>query len=369
MRDGDAFVSAPRSDLPQAVERRSRQFSFGLRARGALALAALAGYLAVMCLLVFVQESETLRALESIDAAAARPGDVRLRTEALRAERIEDAAALVAIGFTGIFLLGAAILRFLVTVDRRAHELELVRRKDFHQEKMAAIGSLAAGVLTEIGNPIAAIDGLARAMKEEREGRPAASLACTPEAILEQTARLMVVAHQISEFAAPQPSHRQLVDLNAVVESAIGLLRFDETIRAMRVELALDRQLPAIPGMTDRLVQAVMCIIGNAADAVRAGPARRGALRISTCRSGAAVALSIADDGVGMTEAVRRRAFEPFFSTKPRGQGTGLGLPLCRSIAEDHGGRIELESAPFRGTRVTITLPIASPGLPPDPSA
>jgi signal transduction histidine kinase len=364
MRDADAFM--PAAGL---APRRSPRFSpVGLRARGALALAALAAYLAVMCLLVVLQESATFSALASIEAAAPPSAQVGLRIEALREDRIEGAAALVAIGFTGIVLLGAAILRFLVAVDRRAHALELERRKDFHQEKMAAIGSLAAGVLTEIGNPIAAIDGFARAMKDEREGRRGAALACTPEAILEQTARLMAIAHQIAEFAAPQPSHRQLVDLNAVVETAIGLLRFDDAMRAIRVDLALDRQLPAIPGMTDRLVQLVMSLVGNAADALRCAPSPGGRVLVSTAFGSGAVRLVIADDGAGMTAAVRRRAFEPFFSTKPPGKGTGLGLPLCQSIAHDHGGRIELESAPDRGTRVTITLPIVHPSPASDPS-
>lgn len=348
------------------------------------------------------RREEAARALRA--AADQLHVEAERRTAGLRERARRDAFVLIFVGLVGIVVLGVAIFRFLARIaadltavrlravaivdgdvappaapldevgqlataieelaralDRRERDLEIERRQRFHDEKMAAIGSLAAGVLTEIGNPIAAIDGFARAMKDAGAASGTAALAaCRPEAILEQTARLMIVARQIEEFTAPQPSQRQLVDINAVVETALGLLRYDETMRAIRVEIALDRQLPAVPGTTDRLVQLVMNLCGNAADALRDRPRGTAVLRIATARTPDGVALSIQDNGAGMGEYVRTRAFEPFFSTKPRGQGTGLGLPLCRSIVEDHGGRIALDSAPGRGTRVTIALPLAA---------
>jgi len=323
--------------------------------------------------------------------------------DSLRTQIRRDAIVLVVTGFVGIAILGFAILRFLgrlsaelTTVRQRAvdivdgrvtppaapldevgqlsaaidqlgtalaarrNELEIERRKRFHEEKMAAIGSLAAGVLTEIGNPIAAIDGFARAMKDADAARPEGEReGDRADAILEQTARLLVVARQIEEFTAPRPLQRQLVDINGVIEAALGFLRYDEAMRSIRVELALDRQLPAVSGIPDRLVQLVMNLVGNAADALAAKPRGEARVSIATRRAADAVVLEVADNGSGMRDEVRRRAFEPFFSTKPHGQGTGLGLPLCNSIVGDHGGRIHVESAPGRGTSVTIRLPFA----------
>jgi len=259
--------------------------------------------------------------------------------------------------FDEVGQLAGAINELAVALDRREHDLELERRKAFHHEKMAAIGSLAAGVLTEIGNPIAAIDGYARAMKDGQEpGGTPAGRGISPDAILEQTARLTVIAHEIAELAAPQPSQRQLIDLNGVVEKALGLLRFDDAMRGVDMAVSLDRQLPALPGMTDRLVQLVMNLVGNAADAVRERPGQGGRIRIATRRSGDCAILDIGDNGVGMADDVRRRAFEPFFSTKPA--GTGLGLSLCRSIVDEHHGDIELRSQPLVGTQVTVSLPL-----------
>lgn len=335
--------------------------------------------------------------------------EVGQHADSLRAQIRSDAMVLVVTGFVGIAVLGFAILRYLsrlsaeltavrqravdivdgkvtppaapldevgqlaAAIDQlatalaeRRNQLEIERRKRFHEEKMAAIGSLAAGVLTEIGNPIAAIDGFARAMKDGDAVRSAAG--CRDEsgsgdqradAILEQTARLLVVARQIEEFTAPRPLQRQLVDVNGVVEAALGFLRYDESMRAIRVELALDRQLPAVTGIPDRLVQLVMNLVGNAADALAGKPRGEARVSIATRRAADAVVLEVADNGSGMREEVRARAFEPFFSTKPHGQGTGLGLPLCRSIVGDHGGLIHVDSAPGRGTSVTIRLPFA----------
>jgi signal transduction histidine kinase len=325
--------------------------------------------------------------------------------DSLRLQVRRDAIVLVATGLVGIAILGFAILRFLgrlsaeltaarlravdivdgkvappaapqdevgqlsAVIDQlaaalaaRRNELEIERRKRFHEEKMAAIGSLAAGVLTEIGNPIAAIDGFARAMKDGDAARLENGSGNGDEpadAILEQTARLLVVARQIEEFTAPRPLQRQLVDVNGVVEAALGFLRYDESMQSIRVELALDRQLPAVTGIPDRLVQLVMNLVGNAADALAGKPRGEARVSIATRRAADAVVLEVADNGTGMREEVRARAFEPFFSTKPHGQGTGLGLPLCNSIVGDHGGLIHVDSAPGRGTSVTIRLPFA----------
>ena len=351
------------------------------------------------------QVAHRLRRGAALLHATASQHAMTIRTQA----RI-DAVVLVVTGLVGIVILGAAILRFLgrlsaeltaarlravdmvdgkvtppaapldevgqlsAAIDQlaaalaeRRNELEIERRKRFHEEKMAAIGSLAAGVLTEIGNPIAAIDGFARAIKDaDGQGRGGDAAEGRADAILEQTSRLLVVARQIEEFTAPQPSQRQLVDLNAVVEAALGFLRYDETMRSIEVALALDRQLPAVIGIPDRLVQLVMNLVGNAADALRGRPRGEARVSIATRRAADAVVLEVADNGGGMRQEVLARAFEPFFSTKPHGQGTGLGLPLCRSIVEDHGGRIHVESASGRGTSVTIRIPFA-PHEPPLP--
>lgn len=245
-------------------------------------------------------------------------------------------------------------------LERRERDLDIERRHVAHQEKLAAIGSMAAGVLSEIGNPIAAIDGLARAMVEaQRSGESAPPPApwFDPQQILKETARLGAITHEISELAAPPAAQWQLVSLNQAVGKSLALLRYEPRLERVAVAARLDAQLPAVMGIAERLVQLVMNLVGNAADAVAALPPGERRVEVVTRLADGGIELSVVDNGGGMTDAVRERAFEPLFTTKPPGRGTGLGLPLCRAVAHEHGGRIELESARGQGTRVTVWLP------------
>ena len=143
------------------------------------------------------------------------------------------------------------------------------------------------------------------------------------------------------------------------MDNAVRLLHYDIRARVVGIAMDLDHQLPAFPGTADKLGHLVMNLAGNAVDAMGDYRAGEPGIRIATSGSAEGVVLEVGDRGQGMSEAVRTRAFEPFFSTKPAGHGTGLGLPLCQSIVDEHGGTIRLESAPGRGTRVMVTFPHA----------
>ncbi len=249
---------------------------------------------------------------------------------------------------------------------RHERDLAIERRNVMHQEKLAAIGSMAAGVLREIGNPIAAIDGYARAMVDAQRsgelGPAAAGERCDPRQILHETARLVAITHEISELAAAPASQRQLASLNEIVTQAIALLRYEPRLKAVTVVPALDPQLPAVMAIADRLVLLLINLVMNAVDATAALAPRTGRIELAARCAGGGVELCVSDNGCGMSDAVRERAFEPLFTTKPAGRGTGLGLSLCRSIAHDHGGHIMLESAAGQGTRVSVWIPLDASG-------
>lgn len=243
---------------------------------------------------------------------------------------------------------------------RRERDLNVERRNVMHQEKLAAIGSMATGVLREIGNPIAAIDGLAQAMVEaQRSGdlAPPPAPWCDPAQILQETAKLAAITHEIAELAAPPASQWQLASLNEVVAKSLALLHYEPRLEGMALASSLDAQLPAVMGIADRLVQLVMNLVVNAADAVATLPPRTRRIEVTTRRAEGGMELCVSDNGIGMNEAVQARAFEPLFTTKPAGCGTGLGLPLCRSVVLEHGGRIDVQSAPGQGTTVLVWLP------------
>lgn len=249
-----------------------------------------------------------------------------------------------------------AVNNMASTLDKHEKDLMVERQKYFHQEKMAAIGALAAGVAHEIGNPIAAISGIAQEMAERRVARcqsPECET-CRPDLIQVQTQRLAAITREISSFAAHQTVEPQLLDLNALLRSTSSLLRYDKRLRRVALTLDLDDQLPAIYGVADQLTQVVMNLLINSMDALEGTSDRPLTITLSTRVENESVSLTVQDNGHGMDKETLSRAFEAFYTTKSAGKGTGLGLSLCYSIMEKNGGSISIESTPGVGTSVKV---------------
>jgi len=242
-------------------------------------------------------------------------------------------------------------------LDEREKELVIARQKYFHQEKMAAVGGLAAGVAHEIGNPIAAMSGVLQEMIYEQSSEAPKACASDKLKVLQtQIQRLSSITREISEFSAPQPMERQLLDLNGLARTTSGLMSYDKRMRRINLQLDLDSQLPAIFGVADQLTQVIMNLLINAADALANIKDEEQSIILRTELSGDQVKLSVTDNGSGMDEVTLARVFEAFFTTKKK--GNGLGMSLCYSIIESHGGTIEIDSALGKGTRVQIILPV-----------
>jgi two-component system, NtrC family, sensor kinase len=263
--------------------------------------------------------------------------------------------------------LGDAVDSLAAALAKREQELAVERRHVMHQEKLATIGSMAAGVIREIGNPIAAIDGYARALLEARS----AGLSPVPQPqdedgsgvkpILQETARLIAITREINRLAAAPAAQWQLASVNEIVTQGLALLRYEPRLEDVKVQTTLDPQLPAVTCCADRLVQLLLNLVINAADATAGLPAHTARLEIITAQADGGIELRVEDNGCGMNEEVLKHAFEPLFTTKPAGKGTGLGLPLCRAIADEHGGRITLQPLPQGGTRASVWLPLETP--------
>lgn len=310
--------------------------------------------------LFFSRLTEDLRVLQS------RALDIIVngyRGEPLEVKRTDEVGQLM-----------GAVNHMATVLDKREKELMIERQKYFHQEKMAAVGALAAGVAHEIGNPIAAISGIVQEMRDARASgacnNPDHSChngmncqACTPgpdckpSMIQTQIHRLAAITREIAEFASPQPVDSQLLDLNALVRSTSSFVRYDHRLQNVSLELDLDSQLPAIVGVGDQLTQVVFNLLVNSMDALEGIDSRPLEITISTRACAGGVLLSVGDNGHGMEKEIVNRAFEAFFTTKPAGKGTGLGLSLCYSIVHEHGGNIEIESMPDAGTRMVVFLP------------
>lgn len=257
-----------------------------------------------------------------------------------------------------------AINRMAAELKTRDQQLALAQQQYAHHEKMVAVGTLATGVAHEIGNPIAAISGVAQSIADVKNIGlcPHRGDRCRPDLILQQAERIAFITRQIAQFASPRSSEPELLDLNALVQSTANFVRYDRRYRNVDLQLDLDRLLPAVRGVADHIVQVLMNLLINAADALDGVDDRSRWVAISTRRHEGNVLLTIADNGCGMDQATVDRAFDTFFTTKAPGKGTGLGLAMCRSLVEGLGGRIEIASDKGVGTRVEVSIPVPGAG-------
>jgi signal transduction histidine kinase len=289
-----------------------------------------------------------------------------------RAQSQSAMQTMVLLGALGLLLLAGALALFFRrmvstvkrmgdTLDQSARDLTLERQRYFHKDKMAAIGTLAAGIAHEIGNPIAAISGVAQDMMDRRDsGLGALEVAGDghPELILAQTKRLAAITREISMFAAPSSAEAQLLDLNAIVRSTTQLIRYDKRLEPITLQLELDPHLPAIQGTADQLTQLIINLLINAMDALHPVGGRVPRILIETGAEAGHAWMCVSDNGCGMTAQTLSHVFEAFFTTKMVGQGTGLGLSLCYSIVKAHAGSIDIQSTPEVGTQVQVRLPL-----------
>lgn len=287
--------------------------------------------------------------------------------------KLEERAMDIVMGYRGAPLevtrgdevggLMEALNNMQTELREREKQLELTRQQRFHQEKMAAVGSLAAALAHEINNPLAAIAGIAETIVDVRNARncPSGGIDCQPELILDQTRRVALITRQISEFTAPHSQEPGLLDLNALVRSTCSFVGYDRRFKNIELKTDLDDQLPALYAVGDHLAQVLMNLLINAADAMETVSDKRApVISVSTRVVGDHISITVTDNGVGMSDETRERAFEEYYTTKPVGKGTGLGLALCKGLIEAHGGSVRLASRVGLGTTVFLDLPIGA---------
>jgi len=234
-------------------------------------------------------------------------------------------------------------------------------------EKLTALGQLAGGIAHDFNNLLQAILGYAQLMKANPENPELLqrSLSVVESAALDGSETV----RRIQQFARLRPDERFMpVDVNHIVEDAVAITRprWEEKIahESRPMDLRLDlRARQHIHGRSAALTEVMTNLVLNAMDAMTEG----GTLTISTKDVSDTVVITVTDTGIGMPEHVRRRVFEPFFSTKGE-SGSGLGLSMAYSIIRRHGGDIRVESEVNRGTTFTLAVPCASETPAPPPA-
>ena len=164
------------------------------------------------------------------------------------------------------------------------------------------------------------------------------------------------------DFSRPKPGTKSSTAINEVVEHTLFLIKHHARFKKMRVETVLGEPLERVTANREQLVQVFMALLINAVDAMD----EQGTITIKTRRGRGereAIVAEVIDQGVGIARADTSKIFEPFFTTKAPGRGTGLGLSICYGIISDHGGRIEVDSAPGAGSTFRILLPAEEASL------
>lgn len=224
--------------------------------------------------------------------------------------------------------------------------------------RLAAVGELAGQVAHEINNPIAIISAKARLLLADHRGEMSAKIAQELSKITDLSNRVARIAQGLLSCCRPSPATRVRLDLRQPIRKSLAMVEQHAREIAVVVEDDLREALPPVKANSQEMEQVFLNLFLNALDAMPQGGRLRVSAAISDLHDGQpGVAVKVEDTGVGISETIRDRIFEPFFTTKQEGRGTGLGLSICLGLVRSHGGEIEVESKPGRGSCFTVKLP------------
>ena len=300
-------------------------------------------------------------------------GDGSMLTEQLRRDHpdaaivmltgnatVETAAAAVRAGAFAYLVKPASTPDLLLTLEQALRQVRLqaekreLSRRAAVAEKLAAVGTMTAGLSHEIRNPLNAAS-LQLAVLERRVRRlqpPEQQPLLEPlKLVRDEIARLEHLLQDFLQFARPRELSLSALSLPPLVDAVADLLAGEAERRGIRLEREVPEGLPLVHGEDERLRQVLMNLALNALEATPRG----GTVRLLAMSRADDVWIAVEDSGAGIDPAVRQRIFEPFFSTKAT--GSGLGLPIVHAIVSQHGGVIGVESSPMGGARFWFTLP------------
>jgi two-component system NtrC family sensor kinase len=231
------------------------------------------------------------------------------------------------------------------------------------QDKLAALGKMAAGIAHEINNPLAVIGEKAGWMEDllaEEEFQNSDNydeFAGSISKIEEHVDRARKITHRMLGFARRMEPRLDDVEINRVLDQTIDILANHASINDIEIHKNFADRLPIIASDQSQLQQVFMNLINNAIDAI----GKDGNIDVRTQLDKKWIRVIIEDDGPGIPEPVQKKIFDPFYTTKPNGKGTGLGLSISYNIIEKLGGRVSVDSTLGKGTTFTVSLPLVLP--------
>lgn len=247
--------------------------------------------------------------------------------------------------------------RLQQALNEMARRLETAQRRLVESERSSAFAQLAAGAAHAINNPLSAVIGYAELLLRH-EGLDAKAQGDV-RIIRDQGRRCDAIIRNLRQFAGRRVAAQEPVQVNEILQKMGDLLRPGFEAGGTALETSLDRMLPVITANPGELQQVFYNLLTNASQAVDGMTGAR--ILVTTAVEGERVLVVVEDNGVGIPPESLKRVFDPFFTTRPPGEGAGLGLSSALGIVKDHGGEIGLTSRPGAGSRFEVRLPLRAP--------
>ena len=242
-------------------------------------------------------------------------------------------------------------------IHRDLSEKKLLEKQLIHTQKMESIGTLAAGVAHEVGNPLASISALVQVVQRSTTDEFAKEKL---ELIKKQVTRISKIIRDLVDFSRPSNYELQLTDVNQNIIEAIEIIKVGAKAKDIKFDAELNNKIPLLPLISDQVQQIFVNILLNAVDAIAEynGAHLQHKISVKSNIDDENVMITFTDTGGGIPEEHLTKVFEPFFTTKKEGKGTGLGLWVSYGIVKSFQGDIRVESELKKGTTFTIILPI-----------
>jgi len=252
-------------------------------------------------------------------------------------------------------------------VEKRTQELRIAEAETARTEKLASVGLLAAGIAHELNNPLTGVLTFTTLLRKKMPD--ASADAEDLDLVIRETKRCATIIRRLLDFAREKAPEKKYADLNQVIADTARIIERPASFRDIEIAMDLDPELPQVWVDADLIKQVVMNMLVNAQHAIE----HEGSITVRTRRCPQprspepgmqpvpTVEISIVDTGCGIPEKNLKRIFDPFFTSKEVGRGTGLGLSVSHGIVKAHGGAIEVESAVGMGSTFRIYLPVEPP--------
>ena len=239
-------------------------------------------------------------------------------------------------------------------IQKRTRELQEAQAQISHQEKMASLGMMAAGIAHEIGNPLTSISSMAQVIKRKNENHKISEYVTN---ILKNIERISRIVRELVDFSRPSSYEEAPCDINEIIKSAVGIIKYDRRSKNLTYSLTLDPELPKTVIVSDHLLQVFLNILINSVDA---SEGYGDEIAVNSFTKNGNIYVDISDKGCGIPLQMQKKIFEPFYTTKEVGKGTGLGLTVSYGFIQKLNGEIKVKSEEGKGSTFSVIIPVRS---------